>query len=106
VTGSDQISEVGEIRYHCNSEFSRVINISKRSVYCLTGIPHAYPSTYVTDYDIPIKGSKFQDLMYFKPNPWQPNPMIFSLSTGVGSARKVLNNWGSLAEAAKRNVPS
>jgi hypothetical protein len=47
--------------------------------------------------------------MHNKSNPWQPSPVIFSLGPSIlsstSSARTILNEWGALAEAARRNVP-
>jgi hypothetical protein len=35
--------------------------------------------------------SEFKDLLCNKPRPWQPSPMIFALSTGIGSPSTVLH---------------
>lgn len=53
--------------------------------------------------------STFKDMMYSKPNPWQPSPMIFSFghgsSLGVPTTIRALEEWTSLATAAERNIP-
>ena len=55
----------------------------------------------------PNSQALFKDLTYLKPNPWQPSPVIFSLSSGYDSdlATRALDEWLSLASGAERNTP-
>lgn len=48
-------------------------------------------------------------MVFAKPNPWQPSPIIFSLSHlssfDVTTTTRALDEWTDLSIAAERNVP-
>jgi hypothetical protein len=44
------------------------------------------------------------ELNYFKPNPWQPSPVIFSYGKRA-VFDSVLDDWLALASGAQRNIP-
>jgi hypothetical protein len=53
--------------------------------------------------------SSFKDYAYFKPNPWQPSPVIISLgfaaSFDITETTRALDELLSLASGAQRNIP-
>jgi hypothetical protein len=74
------------------------------SLMTISGTPHAY--IQVQNSPAPSAAiSLFQSLMYFKPDPWQPSPVIFALGQSLDTASPVLREWRTLAEGARRNVP-
>lgn len=80
----------------------------KGSPYICEKIPHAYIAMDSIPAPAALAAS-FKDMMYSKPNPWQPSPMIFSFSHGssldVPTTTRALEEWTGLATAAERNIP-
>ncbi|KAE8445484.1 hypothetical protein EG329_013374 [Mollisiaceae sp. DMI_Dod_QoI] len=80
----------------------------KGSPYLCERIPHAYLP--VESVPAPAASQTlFKDLMYSKPNPWQPSPVILSIGHGslfdVPNMTLALDEWTSLATGAERNIP-
>ncbi|KUJ18280.1 uncharacterized protein LY89DRAFT_644340 [Mollisia scopiformis] len=80
----------------------------KGTPYFCERVPHAY----IPVDTVPTSAASqtlFKELMYSKPNPWQPSPMIFSFGHGssfdVSTTTRALDEWTSLATAAERNIP-
>ncbi|KAI9055843.1 hypothetical protein LZ554_000782 [Drepanopeziza brunnea f. sp. 'monogermtubi'] len=78
------------------------------SPYFCKRVPHAY-IPFETVPTSPVSQTSFKDLMYGKPNPWQPSPLIFSFSRGSSfdstTTTKALDEWYTLATGAERNIP-
>jgi hypothetical protein len=51
----------------------------------------------------------FKSLVFSKPDPWQPSPVVFSVTanplSNSASTIQILKEWRTLASGAKRNVP-
>jgi hypothetical protein len=72
------------------------------------GPPHMYlPVT--SSPSPPSSVESFKSLVFSKPNPWQPSPVVFSVSahplSDFASTIQILKEWRALATEAKRNVP-
>ncbi|RDW82120.1 hypothetical protein BP6252_03232 [Coleophoma cylindrospora] len=70
------------------------------------------PHTYIPVTSVPASGRSrdlFQNQTYFHSNPWQPSPVILSLSqlssSDVNDGLYALEEWLSLATGAERNIP-
>ncbi|RDW62779.1 hypothetical protein BP5796_11081 [Coleophoma crateriformis] len=70
------------------------------------------PHTYIPVTSVPasaISRDLFKNQTYFHSNPWQPSPVILSISqltsSDVDNGLYALDEWLSLATGAERNIP-